>query len=63
MFERFARGSAGGHRSDGAGLGLSIVHAIAVAHGGHVDLDSIPSQRATFTLVVPFHAGEPWPAS
>ncbi len=53
IFERFARGSAGGHRSDGAGLGLSIVQAIAVAHGGQVDLDSPPGNGATFTVTLP----------
>jgi len=63
IFERFARGSAGGHRSDGAGLGLSIVQAIAAAHGGHVDLDSSPGHGATFTVVVPARGGEPWHAS
>jgi signal transduction histidine kinase len=53
IFERFARGSTGGHRSDGAGLGLSIVQAIAVAHGGHVDLDTSPGRGAKFTIVIP----------
>ena len=53
IFERFARGSAAGRRSDGAGLGLSIVRAIAVAHGGTVLLDSVPGRGATFTLEIP----------
>ncbi|MFD1521141.1 HAMP domain-containing sensor histidine kinase [Pseudonocardia yunnanensis] len=53
IFERFARGAAAGPRSDGAGLGLSIVRAIAVAHGGQVLLDSVPGTGATFTVVVP----------
>ena len=42
VFERFARGAAGARRSEGAGLGLSIVRAIAAAHGGRVLLDSVP---------------------
>jgi len=63
IFERFARGSAGGHRSEGAGLGLSIVQAIAVAHCGQVDLDSTPGRGSTFTVVVPVRGGEPWHAS
>ncbi|HVL84400.1 MAG TPA: HAMP domain-containing sensor histidine kinase [Pseudonocardia sp.] len=53
IFERFARGGAGGPRSDGAGLGLAIVRAIAAAHGGQVLLDSIPGRGATFAVVVP----------
>ena len=63
IFERFARGSAGGQRSDGAGLGLSIVQAIAQSHGGHVELDSIPGRGATFTVVVPLRGAPPWHAS
>ena len=53
IFDRFSRGSAGGKRSDGAGLGLAIVRAIAVAHGGRIQLDSVPGQGATFTVVIP----------
>jgi signal transduction histidine kinase len=53
IFERFARGGAGGNRSDGAGLGLSIVNAIAVAHAGHVELDSVIGCGAKFSIVIP----------
>jgi signal transduction histidine kinase len=53
IFERFYRGRSGHRRSDGAGLGLSIVRAIAEAHGGRVELDSRPGAGATFTVVVP----------
>lgn len=52
IFGRFARGSAG-RRTDGAGLGLSIVDAIARAHGGRIELSSRPGAGATFTLVFP----------
>jgi two-component system, OmpR family, sensor kinase len=63
IFERFARGSAGGQRSDGAGLGLAIVRAIAHAHGGDVLLDSMPGRGATFTVVIPAVLGAQWHAS
>lgn len=61
IFDRFARG--GGRRSDGAGLGLAIVRAIAVAHGGDVWLDSVPGRGATFTVVIPAREEHQWRAS
>jgi two-component system, OmpR family, sensor kinase len=59
VFERFARGSAGARRSDGAGLGLSIVQAIAVAHGGSAVLDSVPGRGTTVTVVLPARLAPP----
>lgn len=53
IFGRFARATQSARRSEGAGLGLSIVSAIAEAHRGRVSLESIPGQGATFTLVLP----------
>jgi signal transduction histidine kinase len=53
IFERFARAQASPRRSEGAGLGLAIVRAIAEAHDGRVELHSRPGQGATFTLVIP----------
>jgi signal transduction histidine kinase len=53
IFERFARGSSGRRRSKGAGLGLSIVKAIALAHGGRVELFSRPGGGSTFSIVIP----------
>jgi signal transduction histidine kinase len=52
VFERFRRGR-GPRRSDGAGLGLSIVKAIATAHFGRVELQSRPGEGSTFTVVIP----------
>ena len=53
IFERFARGRAQRPNSDGAGLGLAIVRAIAQAHHGRIELESPPGHGATFYLIVP----------
>ena len=53
IFERYGRVGSDRENPDGAGLGLSIVRAIAEAHGGRVDLDSRPGLGATFTVVLP----------
>src|SRR5688572_26371833 len=58
IFERFARASGSRRRSEGAGLGLSIVRAIAEAHGGRVELASRPGAGATFTVVIPLQGPE-----
>jgi signal transduction histidine kinase len=55
IFERFARG-AGGAPPDGAGLGLAIVHAIAEAHHGRVELASGEGRGSRFTVVLPVAA-------
>ena len=56
IFDRFARAGSDGRRSDGAGLGLAIVRAIAEAHGGRVAVDSRGGRAgvgATFTIDIP----------
>jgi signal transduction histidine kinase len=55
IFERFARATNSDRYSEGegAGLGLSIVHAIAQAHNGWVELDSTLGVGSTFTMVFP----------
>jgi two-component system, OmpR family, sensor kinase len=59
IFRRFSRG--GGRRaSDGAGLGLAIVRAIAEAHNGRVELNSRPGEGAMFSVVIP--TDQPHPA-
>jgi two-component system, OmpR family, sensor kinase len=55
-FERFARGDTSRYRGDegGAGLGLALVQAIVTAHGGRVELDSVPgSTRISVSLPRP----------
>lgn len=54
IFRRFYRAEGTGRASGGhVGLGLSIVSAIAEAHGGTVEVDSAPGSGATFTLILP----------
>jgi two-component system, OmpR family, sensor kinase len=52
IFDRFARGQRK-RASDGAGLGLSIVKAIAEAHHGRVNVESTPGRGSRFAIVVP----------
>ena len=58
IFERFQRGPSS-KRTEGAGLGLTIVSAITEAHGGEVELQSAPGQGSMFTMAIPhlpFHS-------
>jgi len=52
VFARFGRASSG-RGVDGSGLGLSIVSAIAQAHGGRVEVGTSLGAGSTFTVVVP----------
>lgn len=40
-------------RADGTGLGLAIVRNVAQAHGGRVEMKSVPGQGSEFTLRLP----------
>ncbi|MEO0457540.1 MAG: ATP-binding protein [Cyanobacteria bacterium P01_A01_bin.114] len=51
IFARFARGQL--RRSEGSGLGLSIVSAVTEAHGGKVELISQVGKGSTFRLNLP----------
>jgi signal transduction histidine kinase len=56
-FDRFYRGSHDGYRV-GSGLGLSIVQAIATAHGGHAMLRSAAGAGTTVQVWIPFKTNE-----
>lgn len=53
IFQRFAQGASRQGRGEGVGLGLAIVRAIVEAHGGTVEVASVPGEGALFTLVIP----------
>jgi two-component system OmpR family sensor kinase len=67
VFERFYRTDPSRSRErGGAGLGLSIVAALAQAHGGRASVSSVPGEGATFRVELPLappetarEAGEP----
>ncbi|MBT2519596.1 cell wall metabolism sensor histidine kinase WalK [Arthrobacter sp. ISL-28] len=56
IFERFGKGRNSG--SEGSGLGLSIVKAIVVAHGGTVRLESDVGKGSRFVLRIPSGGGD-----
>ncbi|MET8078063.1 ATP-binding protein [Streptomyces sp. NPDC005303] len=56
IFERFTRADTSRSRADansgGSGLGLAIAAAISAAHGGHIQVNSVPG-RTEFTIDLP----------
>lgn len=54
IFDRFFRvDPARSRRTGGAGLGLSIVRAVAERHGGTVEAESVPGVGSTFRVILP----------
>jgi signal transduction histidine kinase len=52
IFERFYRADKSRAANTGAGLGLSIAHVIAQAHGSRILVDSDPGKGARFSLTL-----------
>jgi CheY-like chemotaxis protein len=44
-------------RQGGIGLGLAIVHGVALSHGGAIDVQSTPGTGTCFKVYLPQHAG------
>jgi signal transduction histidine kinase len=57
IFEKFYRaGDPLVHNTKGSGLGLSLVQHITQAHGGDIEVESIPGHGSKFTLSLPLAA-------
>lgn len=56
IFKRFGRAD-NGERTQGTGLGLNIVAAIATAHGGEVRVESAPGAGSIFIISIPLDPG------
>jgi signal transduction histidine kinase len=55
IFERFARVKNSRRRSDGSGLGLTIVKGIVEAHQGEIQVQSQLGTGSTFVIVLPLN--------
>jgi len=53
IFTPFYRGAANARFADGMGLGLSIAHDLAAAHGGRLTVVSSPGAGSQFTIWLP----------
>jgi signal transduction histidine kinase len=53
IFEKFGRLEVPGSSKPGTGLGLFIARSIAEAHGGTLEVNSLPRDGATFVLALP----------
>ena len=53
IFERFHRVKDGGDPREGAGLGLALAAWVAAAHGGRIEVASVPGTGSAFTVLLP----------
>ena len=58
IFAPFYRSQQGRRFPQGMGLGLSIAYTLVSAHGGRLELDSVPGQGSHFTVRLPLSSQE-----
>ncbi|HEY1159557.1 MAG TPA: ATP-binding protein [Terracidiphilus sp.] len=59
IFEKFYRGKRGAQAGKGSGMGLAITRAILGAHGGGIEVSSVPGKETSFRFWVPLVEKEP----
>ena len=60
LFEPFEQGPRRmPHAPGGTGLGLAVVRAIAIAHGGDVEMETTPGAGSTVRMILPRSNGKP----
>jgi two-component system sensor histidine kinase KdpD len=59
IFEKFYRGKRGAIVAKGSGMGLAIVRAVLAAHGGTIEVSSVPGHGTSFRFWVPLVEKEP----
>ena len=57
IFEPFERAHDEAERIPGSGLGLAVVRELTEAHGGRVEVDSVPGNGSTFRVYWPLASG------
>jgi signal transduction histidine kinase len=56
IFEKFYRAPTKENKAiSGTGLGLALVAHIAEAHGGAVEVESVPGEGSTFSIRIPLN--------
>jgi len=58
LFEPYTRGNAP-RNIKGVGLGVVIIKKLVEAHGGEVEVESVPGQGTTFRFTLPLNAPQP----
>ena len=53
IFNPFYRGRSGGPFAEGMGLGLTIARDLVTAHGGRLEVESVPGQGSRFQIWLP----------